>query len=59
MVSRDLLDTELMGRLTPPPPRCLLPSGSAMPQSPEAATDWYYRFSQDTDYIRRYRIARM
>ena len=22
------------------------------------ATDWYYRFSQDTDYIRRYRMAR-
>ena len=26
--------------------------------SPKAATDWYYRFSQDTDYIRRYRIAK-
>ena len=27
-------------------------------KSPEDATDWYYRFSQDTDYIRRYRIAK-
>ncbi|MBQ8003845.1 MAG: UDP-glucose--hexose-1-phosphate uridylyltransferase, partial [Oscillospiraceae bacterium] len=27
-------------------------------ESPESATDWYYKFSQDTDYIRRYRIAR-
>ena len=27
-------------------------------QSPEAATEWYYRFSCDTDYIRRYRIAK-
>ena len=26
--------------------------------SPEKATDWYYGFSQDSDYIRRYRIAR-
>ena len=27
-------------------------------QSPETATDWYYNFSQDTDYIRRYRIQK-
>lgn len=27
-------------------------------QSPKEATDWYYRFSQDTNYIRRDRIAR-
>jgi len=27
-------------------------------QSPEKATDWYYKFSCDTDYIRRYRIAK-
>ena len=25
---------------------------------PQAATDWFYEFSQDTDYIRRYRIKR-
>ena len=25
---------------------------------PQAATDWFYKFSQDTDYIRRYRIKR-
>ena len=27
-------------------------------ENPEAATDWYYKFSCDTDYIRRYRIAK-
>ncbi len=27
-------------------------------QSPKTATDWYYEFSQDTNYIRRDRIAK-
>ena len=27
-------------------------------QSPEAATDYYYKLSQDSDYIRRYRIKK-
>ena len=27
-------------------------------EGPQAATDWFYEFSQDTDYIRRYRIKR-
>ena len=26
--------------------------------SPEAATDWFYGFAQDTNYIRRDRIAK-
>ena len=26
--------------------------------SPEKATDYYYKFSQDSDYIRRYRVAK-
>ena len=29
-----------------------------MQADPKDATDWFYRFSQDTDYIRRYRIAK-
>lgn len=56
--SRDLLDTELMGRLTPRPSQVLREFHARYQESPEAATDWYYRFSQDTDYIRRYRIAK-
>ena len=58
VVSRDLLDTELMGRLTPRPSQVLTTFRERYAQSPETATDWYYRFSQDTDYIRRYRITR-
>ena len=56
--SRDLFDTELMGRLTPRPSQVIREFEARYAQSPEAATDWYYKFSQDTDYIRRYRIAR-
>ena len=56
--SRDLFDTELMGRLTPRPSQVIREFQARYEESPEAATDWYYKFSQDTDYIRRYRIAR-
>ncbi|MDY3985333.1 UDP-glucose--hexose-1-phosphate uridylyltransferase [Dysosmobacter sp.] len=56
--SRDLFDTELMGRLTPRPSQVIREFQARYEESPEAATDWYYKFSQNTDYIRRYRIAR-
>ncbi len=56
--SRDLFDTELMGRLTPRPGQVRKEFWAKYDQSPEQATDWYYRLSQDTDYIRRYRIKR-
>lgn len=26
--------------------------------SPKKATDWFYKFSQDTDYIRAYRVKK-
>lgn len=58
VTSRDLLDTRLMGILTPRPSEVIARFGELRAESPEKATDWYYRFSQDTDYIRRYRIAR-
>jgi len=58
ITSRDLLDTKLMGILTPWPHEVRAQFAALYAQSPQAATDWYYRFSQDTDYIRRYRIAR-
>ena len=56
--SRDLFDTELMGRLTPRPAQVIREFRRLYQADPKAATDWFYRFSQDTDYIRRYRIAR-
>jgi len=58
ITSRDLLDTRLMGVLTPPPSTVRHRFAALLDQSPAAATDWFYRFSQDTDYIRRYRIKK-
>ena len=58
VVYRDLFDTELMGRLTPRPAQVIEKFRALCAQSPRAATDWYYQFSQDTNYIRRDRIAR-
>ncbi len=58
VVARDLLDTKLMGALTPMPREVIAIFRELYQKSPEAATDWYYKFSCDTDYIRRYRIAK-
>ena len=58
VTSRDLFDAELMGRLPPRPSQVIRTFEEKYARSPREATDWYYRFSQDTDYIRRYRIAR-
>ena len=58
VTERDLLDTELMGRLTPRPSQVIGEVMEKLAQSPKAATDWFYGFCQDTDYIRRCRIAR-
>ena len=58
ITSRDLFDTGLMGILTPRPSQVIRVFRERYAQSPRAATDWYYQFSQDTDYIRRYRIAK-
>ena len=56
--NRDLFDTELMGRLTPRPSQVISEFRRRYQADPKDAMDWFYRFSQDTDYIRRYRIAR-
>ncbi len=58
VVYQDLFDTELMGRLTPRPAQVIETFQALYRESPRAATDWYYKFSQDTNYIRRDRIAR-
>ncbi len=58
IVYRDLFDTALMGRLTPRPSEVNRRFAALYAQSPEAATDWYYAFSQGTNYIRRDRIAK-
>ena len=58
IVSRDLFDTKLMGVLTPFPHEVRQKFSALYAESPEKATDWYYRFSQDTNYIRRDRIEK-
>ena len=58
VVYRDLFDTAIMGALTPRPSQVRAKFQALYNQDPEKATDWYYTFSQDTNYIRRDRIAR-
>ena len=57
-MARDLFDTKLMGVLTPAPHEVRAKFRSLYAVSPEQATDWFYAFSQNTNYIRRDRIAR-
>ena len=58
ITARDLYDTRIMGALTPMPREVIRTFREKYALNPETATDWYYRFSCDTDYIRRYRIAK-
>ena len=58
VTARDLLDTKLMGVLTPRPSQVIERFDALYKTSPRDATDWYYKFSGDTNYIRRDRIAR-
>ena len=58
ITARDLFDTKLMGAITPFPSTVREEFALRWARSPEEATDWYYKFSQDTDYIRRYRIVK-
>ena len=58
VVHRDLFDTKIMGLLTPRPSEVIKKFHALYEKSPQAATDYYYKLSQDTDYIRRYRIAK-
>jgi len=54
----DLFDTKLMGLLIPRPSEITEEFYGKYESSPEEATDWYYEFSGDTNYIRRDRIAK-
>ena len=55
---RDLFDTKLMGLLTPAPHEVIDTFTALYSESPEAATDYYYKLSRDTDYIRTYRVKK-
>ena len=58
VTARDIFDTRLMGALTPMPREVVRTFREKYAVSPQTATDWYYTLSRDTDYIRRYRIAK-
>ncbi len=58
IVGRDLFDTKLMGALVPRPSQVEDVFWKKYRQDPQEATDFYYRFSQDTDYIRTYRVKK-
>ncbi len=58
IVYRDLFDAKLMGLMMPRPSAVTDKFYSLYGQSPQAATDYYYNLSCDSDYIRRYRIAK-
>lgn len=59
VVYRDLFDTKVMGTLMPRPNEVIGRFWELYETvSPRAATDYYYKLSRDSDYIRRYRIAK-
>ena len=58
ITARDIFDTRIMGAITPMPREVIRAFREKYAADPVSATDWYYRFSCDTDYIRRYRIAK-
>ena len=57
-VNRDLFDTRVMGLLMPMPREVISEFEACYEESPEVATDWYYRFSRDVNYVRGGRIAK-
>ena len=58
ITAKDLFDTKIMGALTPMPREVIRTFREKYAEDPVKATDWYYKLSCDTDYIRRYRIAK-
>ena len=58
IVYRDIFDTEIMDTLVPYPSTVIDKFNSLYENSPKAATDYFYKLSCDSNYIRRERIAR-
>ena len=56
--SRDLFDTEIMGILTPMTREIEAEFARLYAEDPKRATDWYYKISQDLNYVRAGRIAK-
>ena len=58
ITAKDIFDTRIMGAVTPMPREVIRTFREKYARNPVEATDWYYKFSCDTDYIRRYRIKK-
>lgn len=58
VVYRDLFDTRIMSLLMPRPSEVIRTFQEHYAQNPGEATDYYYKLSCDSDYIRRYRIKK-
>ena len=58
VVYRDLFDTRLMNCLVPRPSQVIKTFKEKYAASPEEATNYYYKLSHDSDYIRRYRVCK-
>ena len=58
VVYRDLFDTRLMNCLMPRPGQVQKEFWDKYSRNPVEATDYFYKLSQDSDYIRRYRIKK-
>lgn len=58
VVYRDLFDTRLMNCLVPRPSQVIKTFKEKYAASPEEATNYYYKLSRDSDYIRRYRVCK-
>lgn len=57
-VSRDLFDTKVMGCMIPFPSTVINRFRELYKEDPVKATDYFYKLSCDSDYIRRYRIKK-
>ena len=55
---RDLFDAKLMNALLARPAQIQAVFDNLFAENPKAATDWFYKLSQDSNYIRRDRIAK-
>ena len=58
IVHRDLFDTKLMGAMMPRPSEVTDRFNELYKDSPKSATDYFYKLSCDSDYIRRYRVEK-
>lgn len=58
IVYRDLFDTKIMGLLTPKPSTVIQKFNKKYKNGAKDATDYFYKLSMDSDYIRRYRISK-